>query len=295
MSVRFARLAVLPALLLLVSSLSTGQDVKVSPGTVEDQRFSDNRMGGLTIELKLTGGGIKDVKALRSRVKSARDDVGTELYKPGKEDKTEFEEFSENVHPGPKLSVANPSRDANSIDVSGEVELFMPSRDPATLQRFDNALARPDKPLSNSAFKSAKVEITPLSPAAYKTGQQQNRPTPDEIREEGKKHGASEEEIQQAVRLMEAMASLGSEEPGDTSVLLETKDPDGRIISIEVAASDGTVLHASSRSTSGGREARLVKIDLDAKPPADAALLVTLRTRKSVMSLPVKWKEVALP
>jgi hypothetical protein len=288
--------ALLPSFLLLISAALPGQDVKVAPGTVEDQRFSDSRMGGLTIELTLTGGGVKDVKAVRTRVKSAKDNVGTDLYKPGKEEKAvEFEEFSENVRPGPKLSLANPSRDATSIEVNGQVELFVPSRDPGTLQRFDNALARPDKPLSNSAFKSAKVEITPLSTAAYKTKQLQNRPTREELTEEGKKHGATDAEIQQAIGLMEALSSMGGEEPTDTSVLLETKDPDGRIISIEVAGSDGTALHASSRSTSGGREAKFVKIDLDAKPPADAALIVTLRTPKSVVSVPVKWKEVALP
>jgi len=286
-----------PAFLLALStSGAAAQDVKVAPGTVEDLRFSDNRMGGLTVELKLTGAALKDIKAVRMRVKSAKDNVGTDLYKPGKEEKVaDFEEFSENRRPGPKLSLATPSRDATSIDVSGEVELFMPSRDPATVQKFEKALAKPDKPIASPALKSARVEITPLSAATYKSRQQQNKPTTEQIREEGKKHGASEEEIQQAIKLMDAMAALGGEEPGDTSVLLETKDPEGRIISIEVAGPDGAELHASSRGTTGGRESKLVKIDLDAKPPADAMLVVTLRTPKSVVNVPVKWKEVALP
>ena len=281
---------------LLASPLLAADDVKIAPGTVEDERFSDGRMGGLTVELKLTGAGIKDVKAVRTRVKSAKDNLGTELYKTGKEQKaTDFEEFSENVRPGPKLSLANPSRDATSIEVTGEVELFIPSRDPGTVQKFEKAFSKLDKPIGGPALKSAKVDITPLSPAAWKTRQQQNRPTPEQIREEGRKAGASEAEIQQAIKLMDAMASIGGEEPGETSVLLETKDPDGRIISIEVAGPDGSELHAGGRSSTGGRDLKLVKIDLDRKPPADAALVVTLRTPRSVVSIPVKWKEVALP
>ena len=117
-----------PALLLALStSGARAQDVKVAPGTVEDLRFSDNRMGGLTVELKVTGSALKDIKAVRTRVKSAKDNLGTDLYKPGKEEKVaDFEEFSENRRPGPKLSLGNPGRDAISIDVTGEVELSRP-------------------------------------------------------------------------------------------------------------------------------------------------------------------------
>jgi hypothetical protein len=288
--------ALLPWVLLLASPLLAADDVKIAPGTIEDQRSTDSRMGGLTVELKLTGAALKDIKAVRTRIQSAKDNVGTDLYKPGKEEKApEFEEFSENRHPGPKFSLANPSRDATSIEVNGEVELFMPSRDPGTVQKFPKAFAKPDKPIASPALKSAKVEITPLSSATYKDRQKKGRPTPDQIREEGKKRGMSEADIQEAIKMMDALAALGGEEPGDSSVLLETKDPDGRIISIEVAGPDGKELHAGARSSAGGREAKLVKIDLDGKPPADAVLVVTLRTPKSVVSVPMKWKEVALP
>jgi hypothetical protein len=49
------------------------------------------------------------------------------------------------------------------------------------------------------------------------------------------------------------------------------------------------------RDSSGGNENKLIKIDLAEKPPADAALLVTVRTAKSVVSIPMAFKEVALP
>jgi hypothetical protein len=66
-------------------------------------------------------------------------------------------------------------------------------------------------------------------------------------------------------------------------------------MSIDVVRPDGGEFHSTSRSSSGRSESKLVKIDLSEKPPPDAALLVTLRTAKSVLTIPVKFKEVALP
>ena len=290
------RSALAPLILLLARPLSGAEDVKVAAGSVEDQRSSDSRMGGLTIELALSGGSVAEVKALRVKVKSARDDLGTVLSKPGKDEKPgEFEEFSTDRHPGPQVRVASPSRDASTVDVAGEIELFLPARDPGTRQRFEAFLGRLDKPLSSTALKAAKVEITPLSAKLYKTRQQQNKPTKEQIVAEGKKQGVSDAEIQQALEMMEALSSLSGEEPSEESVLLETKDPDGRVISIDVVKGDGSELRAPSRGSSGGRDGKLVKIDLAEKPPADAALIVTLRTPKSVVTVPLSLKGVALP
>jgi len=285
------------ALVLTVASpLFAADEIKVSVANVEDQRFSEDRFGGLTIELQLTGTAAAEIKAVRVNVKSARDDGGTTLNKPGKEERArDFEEFSVDRHPGPEIRLSNPRRDASSIEVAGEVELFIPARDPGTKQKIDKFLSQPDKPISNASLKSAKVEITPLSPKEYKARQAKGRPTKEQIAEEGKKHGASEKEIQEALALVDALSALGGEEPSDNSVLLETKDPDGRIISVELARADGSELHSQGRSSNGGRELKMMKIDLAEKPPADAALVVTLRTPKSVVTVPLSLKEVALP
>ena len=281
---------------LLAPTMLGAEDIKITAGAVEDQRFSDERFGGLSIELVLKGANVADVKALRVKVKSAKDDVGTVLYKPDRDEKPkDFEEFSADRHPGPHVSLSKPSRDASAVEVAGDVELFLPGRDPATKQRFDQFLTRLDKPISNSALKSAKVEITPLSAKEYSARQKKNRPTKEEIIAEGKKHGASDAEIQQALGLMDALAALGGEEPTPNSVLIETKDPEGKIISIDVVKADGSELSAPSRGTTGGRESKMVKIDLADKPPADAALVVTMRTAKSLLTVPLNLKGVSLP
>ncbi len=284
------------AILLVVSPLLAAEDVKVTAGSVEDQRSSDDQFGGLTIGLVFKGSLMADVKAVRVRVKSARDDAGTVLSKPERDETPkDFEEYEANRQPGPEVRLSSPSRDASTVDVAGEVELFVPARDPNTKQRFEQFLAGIDKPIASAALKSAKIEITPLSPAQYKSRQEKNRPTKEQLIAEGKKRGASEAEIQQALKLMDALAGLSGEAPSENSVLLETKDPDGRIIAIDVVKPDGAEIHASGRETNGGRDLKLVKIDLSEKPPADAALSVTLRTPKSVVAVPIDLRGVALP
>ena len=283
-----------PVILLLVSPLFAAEDVKVSAGAVEDQRSSDERSGGLSIELILKGSGAAGVRAVRVRVKSAKDDVGSVLTRPDDKPR-DFEDFAENRQPGPGVHLTSPRRDASTVDVSGEVELFLPARDPNTNQRFEQFLGGLDKPLSSTALKAAKVEITPLSPKEYRSRQEKNRPTQEQIVAEGKKHGVSDAEIQQAIAMMDALTSLSGEPPSENSVLLETKDPDGRIMAIDVVKPDGAELKAPSRGSSGGRELKLVKIDLSEKPPADAALLVKLRTAKSVVTVPLNLRGIALP
>ena len=281
----------------LVASAASGQTVKIAAGEVEDTRATDERWGALSIELALSGDAVADVKGLRVKVKSAKDDQGTVLFKPEPGEKPkDFEEFSSDRRPGPRVQLHSPARGAASIDVSGEVELFLPKRDPAAKQKVERFQARLDKPISSPALKSAKIEITPLSPAEYKARAAKHKPTREEIAAEGKKRGASEAEIQQMVQMVEALSALGGgDDISETNAVFDIKDPEGRLLGLEVADHEGAEIHANGRSTSGGKESKLVKLDLTQKPPEDASLLLTLRTSKATITVPLAWKEVPLP
>lgn len=285
------------ALAVAAGPLFAAEDVRVGAGTVEDTRASDGRFGGVSIELKLEGALAQDVKALRVKVKSAKDDQGTNLWKPEPDAAPKsFEEFSPDRSPKPKLALGSPARGASRIDVVGEVELFVPKRDPGTAQKVPGFLAKRDRPIASPALKSAKVELTPLSAAEYKSRMAKSRPTKDQIVAEGKKRGASDKEIEEMVQLMEALASLGgSEEPDENSVLFEVKDPEGRLLGVDLLGKDGEPLSAQMRSSSGGLEKKTMKLSYAQKPPADATLLLTLRTPKSVVTVPLEMKGVALP
>lgn len=293
--------ALVPLALALTAPVALAQSIKIVPGSVEDTRASTASFGGLSIELKLSGDGVPDVKGLRWSLKSAKDDQGTALFKPDPKAKAmDFEEFSIDRRPGPKMRLSNPARGASSVEVRGEVEIFVPKKDPNATQKIAAFQSRLDKPIANPTLKSAKVEITPLSPAGWKSRAANKKPpTKEEIIAEGKRRGASDKEIEEMVGMLGLIAALGSlgagEEPGETSVLFEVKDSEGKVLGLDVAGSDGSELHASSRSSSGGGETKMVKIDLSEKAPADAVLVVTLRTSKSVITIPLSWKEVPLP
>lgn len=272
---------------------AAADDVKVAAGRVEDTRSSQFG-GGLSIELKLEGALAADVKALRVKLRSAKDDTGRPLA-PDADEAAAFDEFSVDRRPGPKIALRTPARAASSLDLKGDVELFVPKRDAATTQRFERFLSKMDKPIASSALKSAKVEIVPLTAAEYAKRAAKNKPSREEIVAEGKKHGASDKEIEQALKLVEAMSALGDEPPDETSVVFAVKDPDNRMLGLDLVAPDGTPVHCVMRSSSGGRDGKLTKLGFSEKPPADATLAVTLRTPKSVVTVPLDWKGVALP
>lgn len=128
------------------------QNVMVSAGTVEDRRTTGQFFGGLEIELKLAGDDLADSKAARVIVAKALDATGRDLLpESGREP-----DFSDSANSTMKVSLKNPARGAAAIrEVSGEIQLFMPARDPAATAVVDKLASRLDKSVSAPGLKSA--------------------------------------------------------------------------------------------------------------------------------------------
>jgi hypothetical protein len=136
-------------------------DVRVLAGDVTDARFSGgHRTGGLSLKVKVRGDGMDGVQALRFLLADARDDLGNELL-PMKREAPEFHDVRGDGAEQ-QLSFRNPPRDASSFRVSGEVELFVPARDPNAVVKVSRAFARPGRPLSSPGLAAANVELTLL-------------------------------------------------------------------------------------------------------------------------------------
>ncbi len=136
-------------------------DVRVVAGDVTDARFSGgHRTGGLSLKVKVRGDGMDGVQALRFLLADARDDLGNRLV-PDREDAPEFRDVRGDSAEE-RLSFRNPARDASSFRVSGQVELFVPGRDPAATVKVPQAFARPGRPLSSPGLAAANVEVTVL-------------------------------------------------------------------------------------------------------------------------------------
>lgn len=296
---RFRSVGLPPALcmflLLPPSPPVEASELRVVAGPIEDIRSSSPEYAGLNVEIKLEGAGSEDVDAVRIHVKSAKDNLGNSLYRStSKQKRGDFQRIAKGPFQ-PKVTLANPPRDASNLNVALELEMFIPKRDPNSSVRLDGFLSKLDKPLSHPTLKSAKVEVIPLSAKEYQDREAKSRPTKEQLLARAKEDGLSEKEVEMALALMEAFSKLGeSEGSSENDIYLETKDADSRLIDWKVVDKEGNEV-PSGGTQSSGSDKKLWQLRLREKPPADAALLLTIRTSKATVTQGFDLKEVVLP
>lgn len=273
-------------------------NVKVVVSEVVDDRISQGMMtGGLALALKLEGEGLDAVKSARYRVKEAKDDTGKSLLDP----KAKAPAFTDrNVNGGEvRVDLANPPRDASAVRVSGTAELFVPSRDPASVVRVPGFLGRLDKPVSAKGLKAAKVEVTVLSKEKYLEERKKDRLDEKKIariRAEGKERGMKPEELDALIEMAKAFDEIGSGElPAIGLYLKLPRASEERIQEFWVETAAGERIETGSSSGSGGEEYMLKQVEVRQVIPRDAVLVFSLFTEKSVVPVPFDLKEVPLP
>ncbi len=258
--------------------------VSVSAGDITDRRRNDNFFGGLEIELKIGGDGAADVRGARALVKKAEDETGRNLLKEGKKT-PDFETSMSDSAPSLKLELRNPARKAKKVrEVSGQVELFLPARDPAAVARLDGFLSRMDRPAAVPALKAAKAEVTVVSRKTYEAEKKKDA---ERRKKESESAGIGGAMVEAFSGLFEGL--MGDIEEND--VLLKVNDPGKKVFNVEVFDSKGTKIDGGGSMTVGGF--RILKFP--EKLPADASLRVYLLTPKSVVTMPFNLKDVALP
>ena len=275
-------------LLLITASAAWAQTgVRVELDDVTDNRVEAGEFrGGLEMRVKLEGTNLDKATAARIVVKEAKDDRGNDLGKgAGSSDFTPRDYNSGTL----QVAVGSPARAARTVKIKGNVELFVPTRDPNALVKVDNALANLDKPLSAKALKAAKIAITPLSPAAYAKVLEERKIDDKKIasiREEGKKRGVPEKEIELMIGLAQALQSM-NEPPGEGTVILSGRQEDfDRVFRIDILGADGEPIDIPSRSTSSMGDDSIMTLQPSQPPPANAALRLHLLTAKSKVSSP---------
>lgn len=267
---------------------------------VEVDDVTDNRVaagdlrGSLELRVKLDGKDLDKAMAARVLVKEARDDKGTNLADARREPDFTPREYNSGTL---QVSVASPARAASTVKLKGTVELFVPARDPGAVVKIDKALAKLDTPFASKGLKAAKIELTPLSVAAYKKALQERKLDATKIaamREEGKKRGVPEKEIEMMIGLAEALDSV--DEPlAEGAVLISGKKQDfDRILRIEILGEDGEPIHIPSRSSSSRGDDTIMTLQPSQPPPPNATLQLHLLTPKSKVSTPFELN-VELP
>lgn len=280
-----------------VGTVHAQSGVGVTVKEVNDSRAKAGPFSGnLELKLELTGGALDKINAARVVVKSARDDKGNELWPGG--DQADFMPRDWNMG---QLTVRlkNPARAAKTMSVSGTVELFVPSKDPNSIVKIDKVLSKMDKPLSSKGLKAEKLSITVLSPKKLEEKRGQNKLDDKkiaELREQAKKEGVDEKEVEAMIELAKAFQELGGGSGAEGAVVLSGKEADmDRILRVRLLKADGTEVSVPSRSSSTSGDETIMTLEPSEPPPADVTLELTLLTKKATMSVPYELKSIQLP
>lgn len=247
----------------------------------------------LEIELELPEFRAAEVAATRVHVKRALDDTGRDLV-PEKERKTRLEPLQQGPPPGPgekpapvvvQLELRNPSRRAVHLaEVSGQIELYLPGRDPNAVARIPNIAARAGKQLESPTLAASRVRIALLTEEQLEAEKKRQA---EKRKEDARKRGVLGEMLESiAAAFIQAFFT-----PGAGDVVLSVEDPDGRIVQM-------TLLDASGEDQTTGRSQQQDLTVLSSSPRGpgpDWSLEVRLRTPKSQESRSFTLRNVPLP
>jgi hypothetical protein len=275
------------SIVLLAASLSA-QTVR----QVNDRRTKGS-FSQLTITIELPKVKAGDVAASRVLVAAAVDDTGRNLVdasepEPRFESRGRMAALDAELAARPAtvlVTLKSPDRKATRVkEVRGNVELYMPGRDPNSVAEIPKFLSLSGKPMANRALSANGVEITLLTPAQLDA---ERKRLGEAKRKAAKESGYDAADIESVVT--EYMKSLFATEEGE--VLLRIKDPSKRIQEISYVDAGGEAKHVSMRDASG----LTLLSTWEGKPQPDWKLRVSMTTAKNVVRQPFALTDVALP
>lgn len=258
------------AIVLLVTLAAQAQKVaEVRVDQISDRRTSSGSFASMTLSLQMPTVMSSTVAASRVVVTSATDDAGNNLLP----DSSQEPSFQENLRgemlpkgaPDAPVSVSlelkNPPRTATLLrEAKGEIELFMPSKDPNSVAELSKFLPGSGKAQSSKALKANGVEITFLTPAQVEAENQK--------REEYARINLQENEV--AVRI---------------------KDPNKRIHDLRYVDGNGELKRLSLNESDGVG----VLSTWSGKPEPNWKLRVMMKSPKNTVKYAFALKDVQLP
>lgn len=256
-------------------------------------RVNDRRTNGsfsqLQIVLDLPKIKSADVAASRVVVTSATDETGGDLldaeretqlqpnYSMGRDSGTDPANVS--------LTLKNPARAATKLkEVRGEIELYMPSKDPNSIADIAKFTSFSGKALTHKALKANGVEIALVSPAQLAA---EKKKLGDAKRKEYVELGYEGETLDTVVAsYLESTLS-----PQEHDVLFRIKDPNKRIQDIVFVDGAGEVKRAGVNEEEGFTVVGI----WGEVPQPDWKLRVSMRTNKNLVKHAFVLKDVPLP
>ncbi|HEU5161797.1 MAG TPA: hypothetical protein VFV54_01505 [Thermoanaerobaculia bacterium] len=278
------------ALLLAALPASAQQKTDVTVRQVNDRR-SKGFFSELTLALELPKLKSAEVAASRVFVKSAADDAGGDLV-DHEASEPQFEwnprAAMKDAPPMPAMvsvKLKNPARKARKVSaVSGEIELYLPGKDPNSIAEIPKFVTMGGKVLGHKALKANGVEIAMLSEAQIETERSKRV---EAKKKEYAEMGYEGEDLENAVR----SATEGLLAVEENELLVRIKDPEKRIQEISYVDSAGEVKMVSTRDEEGV----VLLSTWGGTPQPDWAIRVSMRTPKNVVRYAFALTDVPLP
>lgn len=284
------KIALALALLLPALPAAAQQTTDVVFKQVNDRR-SKGFFSELALGLELPKLQSSEVAASRVFVSTATDDAGNDLVdRDAAEPQFDWNPRAamKDAPPMPaviSVKLKNPPRKARKLSlVSGEIELYMPGKDPSSVAEISKFVTMRGKTLGDKALKANRVEIAMLSDAQIEA--ERARRT-EAKRKEYAEIGYEGEELESAVR--SAVEGLLVVE--ENELLVRIADPDKRIQEISYVDGAGEVKMVSARDDEGV----VVLSTWDGRPQPDWKLRVSMKTPKSLARYAFALRDVALP
>jgi hypothetical protein len=267
-------------------------ETRTSVVSLGDVRGSDSS-SRLEIELELPDFPAGEVAAARLHIRKAVDDTGRDLV-PEEDRKAALEPVQQGRSRGPdekpapvvvQVKLRNPARKAKVLaEVSGDIEFYLPGRDPNAVATIPNIPVWAGKRLESPALAASKVGIAMLTEEQLEA---EKRRQAEKRKEEARKHGILGEMLEPLASAF--LQAFFTPEGGD--VVLMVEDPDGRVVRM-------ALLDASGEDQTTGRMQQQGLTVLSSSrrgPRPDWSLEVRLKTPKTQVLRSFTLKDVRLP
>ncbi len=262
--------------------------------TVQDRR-SEGHFPRCTLGIELPDIPACEARASRVVVMKAVDDLGTNLVREDAVDArlepTQRGSFGKPKEgPAPPTIVfaelKNPPRKAKTLrEVSGEIELYIPSRDPNGEADFPKILSMAGKPLAHAALKANGVEIAVLSEDQIAA---ERKKAGDAERAKARKEGITDEDT---IRSMVEYAVDSFPKGGEGQIVLRVKDPKKTIQDFKMADGEGNPQFNGKSEQAGFT---ILEFWGD-KPKPDWTMKVLMQSDTSLVRHTFLFRDIPLP
>ena len=287
---------------LSISATASAQ-VRVLEGSVAESRRNDAFSSALQVELKVVGDALKDARGIRVTVEKAIDETGKNLLEEKKAEK-DFKEVNLQGDNNTKFSLELKASERKATvikEISGYLEIFLPTKDPKAFITVANVLKGTGKPVINTALKAAGLEVTVWTREQFEVRKKAEEERIRKEQDEKRKKGGAQPMEELGELMVQGLGKIfggmlgGFDELSENSVVLTIKDPNAKLLDIAFEDANGKALKTGRSSSSGNEDGRTSVFDLDEKLTDTARIRFAVLTPASVSKVPFKLINVALP